>query len=373
MTPAVLTAVLAGGAALWFPRRAVVVRPALLAGAALLLTGAALSLLGSDDPTSSALLTVVAVSAPMALFASLLYADIPLRIAAGAFVVVTCVLMLRADAVFVQTWGFPTLESIFTAKFTSTPYDFHYYGLGNPDHTAGFLLMPFAVALLWSTERGLAPVWKLLALTAAALLLFSLVLLYSRSALVVAFVLVLAAILVVARGRARYVSIAAAVAAFLAFAVAGGDYLLGVFSTSSTSAGGERVASLTEGLSALAGQPLTGVGLGRYGPANGYFNAHSSVIQAAAEMGVVGLSALVLLTSGLVAQAVRYLRLHGPRGPFSGAALGVGVYAVYATLAAPANEGLYSGYVSVWALSVALLLAMAHEPQPTARPSDAVA
>ena len=96
--------------------------------------------------------------------------------------------------------------------------------------------------------------------------------------------------------------------------------------------------------------------------AAGYLHAHSSIIQAGAEMGVLGLCALTLLTGGVIWSAMRVVKADGWFGLRPAAALAVAIYAVHAALAEPASEGLFNGYTAVWGLTAATLLAVSLRP-----------
>jgi len=76
-------------------------------------------------------------------------------------------------------------------------------------------------------------------------------------------------------------------------------------------------------------------------------------------MGVAGMAALTLLSIALLAAGVRLARRHGWSGLEAGAAVGVAAYVVQTVLFAGANAGLANGFVSIWGLSVALLLVIA--------------
>ena len=135
------------------------------------------------------------------------------------------------------------------------------------------------------------------------------------------------------------------------------EYVRTLFSTDSNATIPERLGSIADGLETLARDPLSGVGLGRYGTEGGYMAAHSTVVQAAAEMGVLGLAALLLLSGALVLHAVRVVRAEGWLGLRPAAAVAV-ADTVHAALAAPANSGLYVSYVSIWGLTCALLIGL---------------
>ena len=329
-------------------------RPA-LATIGLIVVGAFLSLLESSNRSSSQALIILAVLAPAALFLAVRRGALPLAAVAGSFLVALVVLLLRADVVFLHQWGFPTQSVLFSAKFSNRPYDFHYYTLGNPDHTATFLLLPFALALGWSLtpgqDRRLS--WALRA--AAGVIYLTMILTYGRFPLLLATVLLLVAVAVSKLPRALRIGIVtvAIAGAVTAAIVSPGHYLAHVFSTNSSSSGGVRVSSLSSGLTMFSNKPLTGDGIGRYGlgvtPP-----AHSSIVQAAAEMGIAGLLGVALLTVGLVGAAVLLIRR---RAGFSLKTSALGASAVYAiaTAVAGPGEGLFVGLVSVYGVSLALI------------------
>ena len=334
-------------------------RIALTASGVLLFVGGTLSILGSGDPTDSALRLVIGISVPILLFIALMHASLPAAQLSAGFVAMSCLLMLRADFVFFQAWGIPTSGDLFTAKFSNAPYDFHYYSLGNPDHTAGFLLLPYALSLFWALAPDLSPRMRMMTIGGAAICFVSLVLLYSRSALAVAVSLALLAIAVSSLPRAmRWFASGIAVLFVAAAAITGWDYIRELTSTAPSASAQQRFSSLGEGLATMADHPLTGVGLGQYGPAGGYYNAHSSVVQAGAEMGVVGFAALLLLTGTLIVLAIEVLRRCGWIGLRAGAAVATATYAAYSAIAAPASEALFNGYTSVWGLGLALTAAV---------------
>jgi O-antigen ligase len=120
----------------------------------------------------------------------------------------------------------------------------------------------------------------------------------------------------------------------------------------------ERASSIGDGLIALAEHPFTGVGIGQFSAAGGQITAHSTIVQAAAEMGLLGLWALTLLTGAAVVHAVVVVRRDGWLGLRPAAAIGLATYALHGVMAAPANEGLYSGLLPVWGLTAALMLVL---------------
>jgi O-antigen ligase len=277
-------------------------------------------------------------------------------------VAVTTLLALRADAIFYQQNGLPTPSSLFAAKFVSQPYDFHYYTLGNPNGTAAYLLIPFlcAIGLALSSRARRALVGNL---AAATVLGATLVLAYTRSAVVVAVVaaLTLVASSDVLRPRLRIVACAVFTlgtgAVFtLAFS---SSYFTSIFSTASGASGGERLQSISDSIGIIGDHPFTGLGLGMYSALSGYLPAHSSVAQAAAESGVLaGLGLLALTVWGIV-RWVRLRRGTGPRDARTIAAAAVAVYLVYCGFTGGASAASFSGYLAVWGLTAALMLGLA--------------
>lgn len=321
----------------------------------LVLIGATLSLLESARPGYSASLLVCGLLAPALVFLAVRSGRLPAAPLAGAFVAVLVVLLLRADLVFLKEHGFPTSQALYQAKFQTHPYDFHYYTLGNPDHTAGFLILPLALCLFWATDRLTRLSTRVWLLFAAGVILATIALLYVRFADLAALVLVLAALL---RSRwprrVRWGLVTAAMGAAAVIAVRSpGHYLLHVFSVSGESSGAVRASSLGSGWHALWDHPLTGVGLGRFG-VGGAAPAHSAVVQAGSEMGVLGLLGLALMTALLVATAVRRLHTRTSGGLALAALVGAASQVIFMAVTGDAAEGLMEGYVSIYGLSLAL-------------------
>jgi O-antigen ligase len=338
------------------------------AGGLLLIAGALASIGGSADPDQTAMIALLAVSSPALLLLALVHSRLdPPALAAGFLSAVT-LFLLRADLVFLRDWGFPTPAKLFAAKYQNVAYDFHYYTLGNPDHTAGFLLMPLALAAFWAAGRTPSLRWRAAVTCAAAVTAISLVLTYARLATATGVVLIaVLALMIPAARRIRLGLIAAVCALALAYAVAAAGYILNLLSTARNASLAERFYSLGDSLATLADHPLTGVGLGQYVTSNGFFPAHSSVFQAAAEMGVLGLAGLLLVTIAVVVHAANVVRADGWVGLRPAAAVAVAIYAIHAAMAAPASSGLFTGFIPVWGLSAALLLAIAAMDDAPAR------
>ena len=86
--------------------------PALAGGGALLILAAVVSTAASQDPGASAIIAVLAISAPIILVVALLHADVSPPALALAFLVTSAGFLLRADAVFLRDWGLPTASTL---------------------------------------------------------------------------------------------------------------------------------------------------------------------------------------------------------------------------------------------------------------------
>ncbi len=300
--------------------------PALAGGGALLILAAVVSTAASQDPAASAIIAVLAISAPIILVVALLHADVSPRALALGFLVTSAGFLLRADAVFLRDWGLPTASTLRTAKLSDQPYDFHYYTLGNADHTAGFLLMTLVLAAFWAGQRGgLSRYLRALLWVIAAISLVTMFLTYARFAIVTAIIALGILILVIpvkTWSRIALLSITGGSAAIIA--AVNWHYISTLLDTGAGSSGFVRTTSIENGLAALSSKPLTGLGLGQYGPATGIEPAHSAIVQAGAEMGIAGLLAILLITAALVGLAIRLIRRYGWLGLPSAAALGRG-------------------------------------------------
>ena len=324
------------------------------------MAAAVLSIFGSDAPRITALAAVIGVFAPILLLLALLRSRLDSRLICGGFLAAVTLVMLHAIAVFLTDQGFPTRAKLEAAKFTNQPYDFHYYTLGNPDPHGGLPAAPLCAGAVLGARHGNELPRRMLLLGAAAVALTGIVLTYARFAGATAVaVILLVAMIAVLRRWPRFAAAGAAVGVTLGVLLTAFPYVSEVLGGSSVS---ERVQSLADGLAALADNPLAGVGLGRFGESTGYLHAHSSIIQAGAEMGVLGLCALTLLTGAAIWSAMRIIKADGWFGLRPAAALAVAIYAVHAALAEPASEGLFNGYTSVWGLTVATLLAVSLTP-----------
>jgi type II secretory pathway pseudopilin PulG len=329
-------------------------------GAALLLLAASLSLLGTDDQTRSGLLLVTAVLAPVALFLGLRSSALPRRLVAISFLVATVVLLARADLVFLLQEGLPTGDTLFRAKFANRPYDFHYFGLQNPNHTAAFVILPLALAAFWARDRRLPGLARTALVTVAAICLFTLVLLFIRSGILLGVLIVLGSFATSRRRLVLGVVVALVLGgAALAASPSVSGYLTGAGALEEGSSGQVRLESIKDGAATAIAYPLTGLGLGHFERQRAAVPSHSSIVQAGAEMGLGGMAALTLLTIALLASGVRVARRHGWSGLQAGAAVGVAAYVIQTVFLAGVNAGLANGFVSIWSLSVALLLVIA--------------
>ena len=190
-------------------------------------------MLASEDPARSSILVALAISAPVLMFVGLVHSRLSPRWLAAGFLLALSVMLLRADAVFLRDWGLPGPAQLSAAKYQSVAYDFHYYTLGNPNHTAGFLLMPLCLAAYWAVGRRSLATWQrgLLA-GAAALCAFTLVLTYARAAIATAIGAIVLLVLVLPTARRTRIALVATVAVVTATMIVGSlDYVGGLFDT----------------------------------------------------------------------------------------------------------------------------------------------
>lgn len=329
-------------------------------GAALLLLAASLSLLGTDDQTQSGLLFVTAVLAPIVLFLGLRSSALPRRWIAISFLAATVVLLARADLVFLLQEGLPSGDTLFRAKFSNRPYDFHYFGLQNPNHTAAFVILPLALAAFWARDRGLPRPARIALVIVAATCLITLVLLFVRTGILLGVLIVVWSFATSRRRLVLGVVVALALGGIaLAASPSVSGYLTGAGVLEEGSSAQVRLKSIAQGAATAIAYPLTGLGLGHFERHSGALPAHSSIARAGAEMGWAGATAITLLSIALLVSGVRLARRRGWSGLEAGAAVGVAVYVVQTVFLAGVNAGLAIGFVSVWGLSVALLLVIA--------------
>jgi hypothetical protein len=334
---------------------------------ALVSLGGVLSLWQSVNPGYSAALLAVGVLAPALVFLAVRSGALNPSYLAGAFIAMLVLLLARADLVFLSHNGFPTAQALYDAKFSSRPYDFHYYTLGNPDQTAAFLIIPFTLSLFWAVGRSTPRSTRLWLFLATGVILATIFLLYVRLAdLFVVATLILATLRSPRTTWVRVGIVGAIAAAFVAFGVASpGHYLLHIFQTSEGSSGAVRLGSLEAGWSALLHHPLTGVGLGLFGSHT--FPAHSSIIQAGAEMGILGILGLAAMTLSLTWVGFRSVWAGESTGYRAAASLAAATYVIYASVSGGAWEGLMVGFISIYGLSLAMVagigLSMSTEAQ----------
>lgn len=362
LTPAVLVTALAVWMSLAPTANGTVSSLSLIA-IGLVLLGGSLSVAVSTNASYSLALLILGILAPGCLFLAVRRGNLPAAILAGSFLAALTAALLRADLVFLMSYGLPTPAELFAAKFSNHAYDFHYYTLGNPDHTATFLLLPLTVNLIWLRDGGLSRRARLLLIAATAVITLTILLLYVRLPMLVAFLLLVAAVSRSSLSRRIRLTILVAAAVFGVVLVAKSpsNYLTHFFSTSSTSSGGVRLNSISDGFRTLEHHLFTGVGLGQYGAGNG-LPAHSSVVQAGAEMGLAGLLGIALITIALPIAAIVRARRVGLNTLASASLAGAAVYVAAAAVSAGADEGLLVGAVSIYGLTLALFAGIGLAP-----------
>jgi hypothetical protein len=364
LMPSVLLCLLCGIVAISVPARVQRLSPIVTVAAGGFVLAGCLSLLTTNHVDSSIVTLTLAVVAPIALFAGVRRTGLSPEIACGAFLAVNGALLIRDDWVFVRAYGFPSGHALFLAKFSNAPYDFHYYGLQNPDMFATYLLLPLTLSAFWCTARGISRTTRGLLIASTLICLATLALSYIRLDVGVGIVVVLAALLSSdLRRRWRGLGvllILAAVAAFVANSTTSA-YISDLSSTGQTASLEVRLRSIGNGLTVMAHHLLTGVGVGQYAP--GGTPAHSSIVQAGAEMGLLGFLSITVLTGWLAWRGWTVgWRLRRDTAVAPAAAIAVGSYAVVAAASGGARLGLALGYVNVWGLSAALIAAASGEP-----------
>lgn len=359
LMPPVLLAVVAVVASFVLPRRAAAWPSWMKAAGLAFILACALSLVASDKPQSSALVFVVSILAPAVLMVSISRIVLPVETMCASFLAVTCGLLLRDDWVFARQYGFPTGTTLFHAKFSNVPYDFHYYGLQNPDGFATFILIPLALSAFWAVTADVTSGARALLAVSTVIAATSLLLAYARFDLLVGLAIIVGAITMAPTSkRARLLVGGSVIALAVGFAISGSNasYIANLTSTNNSASTVIRGRSIVDGITVMARHPLTGVGLDRYGAISGT-PAHSAIAQAGAELGVLGLLSLTLLVVGLV----RGAWLSAARRPWSSvsvaASLGAGIYAICTSVSAGARLGLLMDFVPIWGLSIAVLVA----------------
>jgi hypothetical protein len=360
--PSVLLLIAAIAGMIILPRREAPVTPVLVKlGVWILLIAVCLSMLVAYSDRYSVLFAITGVIAPVGLCWALRRTDLPFGLLAGVFLFSIVLLLLRADAKFLELNGFPTPQNLFTTKFSNHPYDFHYYTLTNPDTTAAFLLLPLTFSAAWWVGVSSRPARWALGLT-TLLIAATLVLVYVRVAMAVGLVVIVVAVLFMPTRAVVRALVVAAIAGGVAAAVATGKiwhYLSQAASTSSSATGTVRADSVTGGLREMLHHPFTGSGIGRYGVLTGHLPAHSALISAGAELGIAGLLGVLLFTSGILVNLRDVVRANGWRGLRPAAALSVVVYSLHTIFAGGSDFGLANEFVSIWGLSLALVFGMA--------------
>ena len=337
-------------------------------GTLLLLAGALLSLTATDTLNDTWAMVLLGLVAPGCLFMLLRRSDLPQAPMLWAFLIVSSLFLLRADIVFFGDYGFgpPSGVDLFAAKFSNAPYDFHYYALGNPDQSSTYTMLPFAIGCYIASDRRTRPATRALAIGVAVICALTLVLLYVRVPLALAALIATAALV---RSPLRLAVKIAALAVVTVLVVrfatdaTTSEYLGKVFDTGNDSSGGVRIGSIGDGFEALGNHPFAGMGFGRFGYRDGRPPAHSAVAQIAADTGVLGLVGSVLAFGTVLALTVRAWRRRASLSVATGAvATGLGVYALLSILVGGATAGVAVGFVSVWGLSVGMLLATLTSP-----------
>jgi O-antigen ligase len=214
-----------------------------------------------------------------------------------------------------------------------------------------------AFAAAWLIREHRPGVRALLGGAAAASIL-TIYLLYERTALVIA-IAIAAVVLSKLRTRLRW-RVGGAVALAIALVLVavtgpGAAEQLDLLRIS----GHTRVTSLGSGVLAIVHHPLTGLGLGWSFRSPGHPAAHSAVLQAGVEMGIFAMAGVAILTIWFLLAGIRALRASSIAGPILGANVASSVYALYTFLAGGVNAGIGNGLVSVWALAIAVLTAIA--------------
>jgi glycosyltransferase involved in cell wall biosynthesis len=352
--PATVIALVALAAAIVWPssRRAEVPAP-LIAGAAVLFAGAWLSLIGSDRVADTFVQVITAVVAPLCVFIALRRSALPLRPLGLAFTTIASLLLLRADVVFFTQRGWPTGTHLLQAKQSFEPGDFHYYGLQNPVATAIFAVTLLTFAALWLLREPRRDARAVLA-GASVVSILTLYLLYERIGIALALVIAGYVLVKLPAHRLWRAGGAAALAAVLAVVVVTGPGTSSQLDLLATS-GKTRAHSLSTGLGAIADHPLTGLGLGWSFRAPSHQPAHSAVIQAGVEMGLLAMVGVAILTVWFLVAGFQALRNASLGGMRFGALVACSVYALYTLIAGGVDAGIDNGLVSVWALMIALL------------------
>jgi hypothetical protein len=329
-------------------------------GAALVALGCVLSFLETDTFTASAALALLAVGAPILLFAAIRRAGLPTAPLVWAFLGTCALLLFHADLVFFRDHGLgiPSTAELVAAKFAGSQ-GFHHHLLGDAERSATFTLMPFTTAAWMASADAVSRSARGWALAVALICGLTLLLLFAATPLVIAAAVTVACLARSPLPRAARLGLLAATipVALWAFETPSArDYLNRVNDTPA----GHGPRPLSAGFDRLLDHPLTGIGLGRFGFRDGGAATHSVLAQAAADIGAVGLVGAVLVIGSIVALLPHALRR--PSLAAQGAGLGAGTYAAAILVAGGATLGVAAGLSAVWALTPALLLAAATAP-----------
>jgi O-antigen ligase len=294
----------------------------------------------------------VSLLAPALIFLGTHRSRLSPRVLIGALVLVSLLLLLRADIAFFVRDGWPTGDTLLRVKNLYRPHDFHYYGLQNPIPTAMFVVMLLTLAVVWLTgERARGVRWLLM--VAAAVSMLTLYLLYIRIGLALGLILFVYGLTRLRPSRWVLLGLIGLVAVGLAFLVATGPSVHTAVTLLNVS-GEVRLHSLSAGLRTLVHHPLTGLGFGWAEQNPTRAPAHSSIVQAGMEMGLFGFVGVLLLTFSVLRLS---WQARDRRSTLCTAALGAAsVYVLYAAVAGGVDAGLSTGLVPIWALTVAALL-----------------
>ncbi|MEA2211526.1 MAG: hypothetical protein QOF83_1474 [Solirubrobacteraceae bacterium] len=358
LSPAVIIAVLAVLAGVMFRRHD---RPSLprgiAVGAALVLLAGVVSTAASAQPGRSTVLLITCLLAPGLTLAGVWWSDIPRRLLAASWLLGIGLLLVRADIAFALKDGFPTPQTLFTAKYSNAPYDFHYYTLGNPNSTTAFLVMPLTFALLWSRGRELDS-WARRSLAAVTVFLaINMTMVFTRTGIAIVVILAVFALLA-SPWRRRWQT-------WLVVAVLAGvglwnptlrHYFSDVAQQGQGSSGQVRVSSIKNGLDALIARPITGFGLGQHGVDVGFNPAHSAVAQAGAETGGAGALGVAIIMISVCLMAIQVGRRDRWRGLRAAGAASAAMFAVLSAAAGSTGEWLGSDATSAWGLALAVSL-----------------
>lgn len=361
LTPVVLLAVVAVVTAVVFPLRPVPRFARTLAIATgLLVAGGVVSIGASSAPAGTVVLLVSGVAAPLLFALALLCSDLPRSVMCWSFLLTTAAFLIRADIVFLLQEGWPTAETLLRVKFANAPYDFHYYTLNNPNYTGAFLVVPLTLAAFWAADAQLPNGRRIVLAALAGLMFVNLVLVYDRFTMVLgAAVLALALWTTPMPRRVRVSAGVLFLLACLAFVLRPTtlQYFGTLSDTSPRASQVVRIVSILDGLRALLAHPLTGVGLGRYGIAEGIDPSHSSIVQSGAETGIAGFVGALLLTGAIlwtcwtVGSSARW------RGLAPASAAAAAVFCVQTAIAAGPPTWLASYSNAIWGLSLGVVVA----------------